>query len=179
MTTVAFTTARCLCGFLLCASLPTLTLAQQPAATTDTTASSWQENTVPDAPPLRLDALVTLPLPRHSLIELLVDRNSLNVTYPDGVVRFVAVLRGSNTQSALYQGIRCASDEVRTYARYDFHAQPPAWQAVNEGWRNISSLRTPYARAIARAGACENRVTTATSDQLRRRFGKQPQWDTH
>jgi hypothetical protein len=69
----------------------------------------------------------------------------------------------SGSTNAVYEGIRCITDEVKTYARYSASGQwsmlaNPAWKAVNE------NMPSHHAQAFARQGGCQNRLATSKQE---------------
>jgi hypothetical protein len=85
------------------------------------------------------------------------------VITPDGIVRYVMVAKNaSGSISAMYEGIRCSSGEVKTYARYSTSGRwsavkDPQWQALND------NQPSRHALALARQGACDGRAMPASS----------------
>ena len=78
----------------------------------------WSESEVPAPPAFNKDGLIPINMPSHVSVRLGVDPGTLAMT-PDGVVRYVVVaVNESGSMSAMYEGIRCASAEVKTYARF-------------------------------------------------------------
>ena len=59
-----------------------------------------------------------------------------------------------SVSALMYEGIVCASGQVKTYARAQ---APPSWTAVTTPvWRDMSNLPSRHALAFARQGACDN-----------------------
>lgn len=118
----------------------------------------WVEVAVPDAPAFNTANAIPIDMPRHVSVKVAVDPATLAIG-SDGVVRYVATMTNtSGSVSAVYEGIRCNTDEVKTYARWSASAQwtrtiDPAWKEIN------SNLPSKHAFAIARQGACETRLT--------------------
>ena len=85
----------------------------------------------------------------------------------DGVVRYVAVMsNATGTVNAVYEGIRCASDQVKTYARAGASGE---WSVIAEPvWRDVNSNQpSKHAYVFARSAACETRVASRQEDILR------------
>jgi hypothetical protein len=66
----------------------------------------------------------------------------------------------------VYEGIRCASDEVKTYARWTSSGTwsptyNPQWKAVND------NMPSRHAQAFARQGGCQNRLAPSKAEILR------------
>ena len=57
--------------------------------------------------------------------------------------------------NAFYEGLRCATAEVKTYARHN----ATAWEPVNNPeWKPLDSLNTTYSRELAKQGVCRGRA---------------------
>lgn len=117
----------------------------------------WTEAVVPEAPLFSTVNGVMIEMPRHVSIQVTVDPNTVAIG-SDGVVRYVAIMTNlSGSVNAVYEGIRCTTDEVKTYARWNSAGK---WTPVAEPqWKEINgNLPSKHAFAIARQGACENRL---------------------
>lgn len=122
----------------------------------------WQESEVPPPPSFNKNGLIPIEMPRYASLRFGVDPATLAIT-SDGIVRYVVV--ASNTTgslSAMYEGIRCATGEVKTYARYASNGQwssiqTPKWQDLDD------NLPSKHALALARQGVCNGRSATANS----------------
>lgn len=140
-----------------------------------------QESAVPPAPALSTRHLADIAMPEFSALRTSVDLDSVEVA-PDGIVRYVVLMQGSDgsgSRSAYYQGINCNAFAVRTYARYDFNATPPGWEAVDTDWADLHDRQSNrQARAIASSGLCTG-LTPPTSSRDARRILRTGQslWD--
>ncbi len=117
----------------------------------------WKEEQAPPPPTFSKDALVRIDMPAHVSVKVGVDPNTI-VVGTDGVVRYVIVMvNSSGSVNAVFEGIRCASDEVKTYARWNSAgtwtvlADPP-WKGIND------NMPSKHAYAFARQGACDARI---------------------
>lgn len=122
----------------------------------------WKEVAAPPPPPFSKDRLIPIEMPPYVSLRFGVDPTSLSIT-DDGVVRYVMVATNSSGSiNAMYEGIRCATGEVKTYARYSSAGQ---WASVQDPqWRSLTdNLPSKHALAFARQGACEGRSATARS----------------
>lgn len=120
--------------------------------------AEWKETEAPPPPAFSSAHLLKLDMPPYVSMQLGIDPATLQVT-PDGVVRYVVVISSpSGTVSALYEGLRCATAEVKTYARASGN-QP--WTVVKEPqWRGLNDpLPSKHALVFARQGACEGNGT--------------------
>ena len=128
----------------------------------------WKEAPVPPAPALSTRNLVAVEQPGYSTLKVGVDLDSVELA-PDGVVRYVMLLQSSEgARSAYYQGIRCRTYEVKTYARYDFSATPPGWQEVKTEWTDLHDARSRHAKNLARNGICESYAPPISTKEARR-----------
>lgn len=126
----------------------------------------WKEIDVPTPPSFNRDKLIPVTMPPYVTLRFGVDPATLTIT-DDGVIRYVMVaqsLGGSGTFSAMYEGIRCAAGEFKTYARFNASGQ---WASVsNPQWRPLNDNNTSkHALALARQGACDGRSARARSVQ--------------
>lgn len=119
----------------------------------------WAEELVPPPPSFSKDRLIPLDMPPHISVKFGVDPETIFVGQ-DGVVRYVIVMtNATGSTNAVYEGIRCASDEVKTYARLGASGQ---WAtAANSLWKAVNdSMPSRHALAFARQGGCQNRLAT-------------------
>ncbi|MBA3057122.1 MAG: CNP1-like family protein [Gammaproteobacteria bacterium] len=122
----------------------------------------WTESEAPPPPAFNPDRLVPVDMPSYVTLRFGVDPATLAIT-PDGIVRYVMVAKNATGSiSAMYEGIRCASGEVKTYARYSTigrwsAVKEPQWQALND------NQPSRHAMALARQGACDGRAMPARS----------------
>ena len=128
----------------------------------------WVEAEVPDAPAFKTTDGIAIDMPRHVSVKVAVDPATLAIG-ADGVVRYVAYMTNlSGSVSAVYEGIRCTTDEVKTYARWS--SSSGQWTRTTEPqWKEINSnLPSKHAFAIARQGACDNHMTrNSVTDTVR------------
>lgn len=122
----------------------------------------WKESVAPPAPSFNKDQVIPIEMPRYVSLRFGVDPATLVIT-PDGIVRYVMVATSeSGVLSAMYEGIRCATGEVKTYAHYTSSGnwatvKDPKWQGMND------NLRAKHALAFARQAACDSRSTVTIS----------------
>ncbi|MHB8949616.1 MAG: CNP1-like family protein [Rhodoferax sp.] len=122
----------------------------------------WKESEAPPPPAFHADRLIPIDMPSYVSLRFGVDPATLVIT-PDGIVRYVMVTRNATGAiSAMYEGIRCARGEVKTYARYSSSGQ---WSAVKDPlWQRLNdNLPSRHALALARQGVCEGRAMSASS----------------
>ena len=128
----------------------------------------WKEIDVPTPPSFNRDKLIPVNMPPYVTLRFGVDPTTLTIT-DDGVIRYVMVAQkpgggDGGTFSAMYEGIRCAAGEFKTYARFGASGQ---WASVsNPQWRPFTDNNTSkHALALARQGACDGRSARARSVQ--------------
>lgn len=122
----------------------------------------WKEAEVPAPPAFGTSQLLPIEMPSYVSLKFAVDPATLTIT-PDGIVRYVMVaVNTSGSVNAMFEGIRCATGEVKTYARSNASG---AWVKVKEPqWRNLTdNLPSKHALAFARQGACDGRSAAASS----------------
>ena len=122
----------------------------------------WKELEVPPPPAFNKDKLILIDMPPYVSLKFGIDPATLVIS-KDGVVRYVMVTANSSGSiSAMYEGIRCASGEFKTYARFNSTGQ---WMAVKDPqWRPLNDNNTSkHALALARSGGCNERSGPAMS----------------
>ena len=122
----------------------------------------WKETEMPTPPAFSQDHLVAVDMPPYVSLKFGVDPATVAIT-ADGIVRYVMVATNpSGSVNAMYEGIRCATGEVKTYARASASGawsivKTPEWRALND------NLPSKHAIAFARQAACDGRATAASS----------------
>lgn len=122
----------------------------------------WKEADVPNAPAFSTSKLLPIEMPSYVSLKFGVDPATLTIT-PDGIVRYVVVaVNASGSVNAMFEGIRCATGEVKTYARSNASG---VWANVKEPlWRDLTdNLPSKHALALARQGVCDGRSAAASS----------------
>ena len=129
--------------------------------------AAWQESKVTPPSSFNTDAVTPFVLEPQSSMRLGIDPKTLTID-PDGVVRYVLVAKSSQgALNVLYEGIRCASAEVKVYARWD---NASSWNTSgNAEWEALSFRGTTRrAMQMARGGVCEGKVPNATPARILR-----------
>ena len=124
--------------------------------------TQWKESDVPSPPAFDIGKLLTFEVSPASALVYGVDPATLRITQSDGLVRYVLVATSaSGASNILYEGLRCATGEFKTYARYSAEGR---WSLVsNPEWRSMfGNLPSKHALRFAKAGACDN-VSPASS----------------
>jgi hypothetical protein len=133
-----------LAALCVIASCATLASAQLPPADPD-----WKEADAPPPPAFELNRLVPFDVSVNSQMKWGIDPQAM-VIGVDSVVRYVVVAQSpSGVMNAMYEGIRCASGEFKTYARYN---KDSGWNTVAQPqWQPFLGT---YAHRLARQGVC-------------------------
>lgn len=127
----------------------------------------WQEAEVKPPATFSTDAITTFVLDAQSSMRLGIDPKTLTID-PDGVVRYVLVAKSSQgALNVLYEGIRCASAEVKVYARWD---NVSSWNTSAKAEWEALAFRGTTRRAMqmARGGVCEGKVPNGTPARILR-----------
>lgn len=131
-----------------------LTLSMLSAAAQTVTDPDWKESDSPPPPAFSTKQLIQIQMPKYVSLRFGVDPQTLSIT-PDGIVRYVVMaINSAGSTNAMYEGIRCATEEVKTYARY---ATEGRWSAVeNPKWQGLDdNLPSKHAIALVSQGLCE------------------------
>jgi hypothetical protein len=126
----------------------------------------WKEIEVPPPPVFDVGKLITFDVSPNASLVYGVDPAALRISSSDGVVRYVMVATSaSGATNVMYEGIRCATAEFKTYARYTPDGQ---WRAVaNAEWRSLfSGAASRHALQFAKAGACENAAPPSSVPEI-------------
>ena len=141
-------------------------LAGHAAAQLATPDPDWKEAQAPRPPPPQLANLIPVEIPGTTL-RYGIDPASVALG-ADGVVRYVVVASSSSgAVNALYEGIRCSTGEVRTYAR---HNPEGGWMPVSDlSWTSLHESRPArHSLTIARNGVCLGHSANRSVSQILR-----------
>ena len=119
----------------------------------------WTESDAPPPPTFSLGQLIPLNMPPYVSLKFGIDPTTLSVT-ADGIARYVVVATNtSGSMTAMYEGIRCATGEVKTYARFNSSGK---WDPVQKPkWQELTGPQpSKHANVLARQGLCEGSTTT-------------------
>jgi len=134
--------------------------------------SDWKESEAPPPPAFNQDKLIDIEMPRYSSLNFGIDPNTIKVT-GDGVVRYVIVATNKEGGgfNAFYEGVHCATDEYKTYARFTSEGK---WEATqNPEWKRISDRTSRYTQAVATQGLCRGHAPRTSVGEMVR-FLKTP-----
>lgn len=124
----------------------------------------WKESDVPPPPAFDSAKLIPVEVSQSSGLSFGVDPATIKIT-PEGIVRYVVVASSrSGAINAMYEGVRCATGNVRVYARYN---RDSGWSpAANSTWQSLfASQATRYSLMIARAGICRGNAPNLSVEQ--------------
>lgn len=124
----------------------------------------WQEIEVPPPPAFDVKKLIEFDVSPNASLVYGVDPAAIRISSSDGVVRYVMVATSaSGATNVMYEGIRCATGEFKTYAR---HSSDGEWRMVaNAEWRSLfGGAPSRHALQFSKAGACDS-AAPATSVQ--------------
>lgn len=116
----------------------------------------WKESAVSAPPAFDFGKLITFSGAISSSLVYGVDPASVQISSLDGVLRYVLVATSAGGgRNVLYEGIRCATGEFKTYARYSSDGR---WNMVtNAEWRSMfDNMPSKHALYFAKAGGCDS-----------------------
>ncbi len=128
-------------------------------------APEWKETDAPPPPAFDVKRLLPIEMPPYMSLKFGVDPATLTVT-GDGVVRYVVVATSTGgAVNAFYEGVRCATEEAKTYARHN----SGAWQQIDSPeWKRIDNMNSRYIKELAKQGLCRGHAPRAsTGDMVR------------
>ena len=123
----------------------------------------WVEQTITTAPAYSSDHLLPLDMPPNVSVRFGIDPQTVTVD-ADGVVRYVVVMRNaSGSESAFYEGIRCETREIKSYAR---HGTNGDWVFMDKTkWRGFTDpAPSQHAQVFARQAVCKDGGYLAQKD---------------
>ena len=121
----------------------------------------WKEQQVPAPPTFDLARLIPFEVNINAALRYGLDPQTVSIG-DDGVVRYVVVAQSSTgVVTALYEGVRCAGAQVKTYAR---HNPSSGWvTASTQEWKLLfDNAPSRHALRLARQGLCDG--ATAPKD---------------
>lgn len=123
----------------------------------------WAESDAPPPPAFLEARSLPIEMPPYMNLKFAVDPGTIAIT-DDGVVRYVVVAsRAGGATNAFYEGIRCSTSEVKSYARYN----GGAWQTVKEPqWKRFRDLNASYVQQLAGQGLCRGNAPRASVSDM-------------
>lgn len=172
---INFAHAPGVCRWLLLALL-TISTANTVSAQVFTDPADWKESDVPPPPAYDISKLLIFEVTRSSPLVYGVDPASFSISKTDGVVRYVMVASSpAGARNVIYEGLRCSTGEVRTYAR----ARPDgSWMYVADSeWKSVYDISLPrHSLRFARAAACQSAAAVSSVPELVRKL-KNPSFE--
>lgn len=118
---------------------------------------NWQEGDIPAPPAFSLEGLIRFEVNPDSPMVYAIDPRTIHISPSDRVVRYVVVVRSpSGGRNVLYEGIRCPTGEVKTYARHNGQAWVPLAEPL---WTPMAGRPSRHTAQLARQGACDGAGT--------------------
>ena len=126
--------------------------------------SNWQEAEVLAPPAFSLEGLIRFEVNPSSPMVYEIDPRSIRISPSDRVVSYVVVVSSpTGARNVFYEGIRCPTAEVKTYARHN----GSAWVALSEPlWSPMASRPSRHSAQLARQGACEDAGTPLKAEDV-------------
>ena len=114
----------------------------------------WKESAVPAPPAFAMAKLLPFSGLVSSPLTYGVDPASIAISPSDGLVRYVLVASvPGGTKNVMYEAIRCATGEFKTYAR---QFSEGVWRSSSDPqWETMFDAPSRHAFYFARAGACD------------------------
>lgn len=137
----------------------------------------WKELEAPPPPAFDSSKLLTFDVSPDASMVYGVDPSTLHISSSDGLVRYVVVATSaSGARNVMYEAIRCATGEFKTYARYSPEGR---WNPVaHPEWRSLfGNMPSRHALRFAKAGACDNAAPATSVDALVNQL-KKPSFET-
>jgi hypothetical protein len=149
--------------FSICLALGVMSAAQAQILEDE---AVWSEAEVPPPPAFNLGKLLAFDVPTSPGLAFGVDPAAIQISRADGVVRYVVVATSpSGARNVMYEGLRCATGEFKTYARYSPDGQ---WKpAMGSEWRSVfGNMPSKHALRFAQAAACDGAASATTVDAI-------------
>ena len=128
--------------------------------------ADWKESDVPPPPAYDMSKLLNFEVTRSSPLVYGVDPASFSISKTDGIVRYVVVATSpSGAKNVFYEGLRCSTGEVRTYAR---EIPDGTWVPVtNSDWKSVYDVSLPrHSLRFAKVAACESAAPVSDVREL-------------
>ena len=136
----------------------------------------WKESNVPPPPAYDMSKLLTFEVTRSSPLLYGIDPATVSISNSDGIVRYVVVATTpSGAKNVIYEGLRCATGEVKTYARGN---PDGTWMPVaNSQWKSAYDISLPrHSLRFAKVAACQQAAPVSSVRELVRKL-KNPSAD--
>lgn len=126
--------------------------------------SNWQEAQALAPPAFSREGLIRFEVHPDSPMVYEIDPRTIRISPSDRVVSYVVVVRSpSGGRNVFYEGIRCPTAEVKTYARHN----GSAWVALSEPlWSPMASRPSRHTAQLARQGVCDGTGTPLKAEDV-------------
>ncbi len=138
--------------------------AQNPSQLFSDEPTVWAETEVPPPPAFNTGRLIDIDMGPNVALKFGVDPKSVSIG-TDDVIRYVLVASSpGGATTGLYEGIRCATAEVKTYARFN----DGKWDVAKTAeWRPlINNAAYRHSLALAKQGGCNNTSPPRNADEM-------------
>ena len=128
--------------------------------------AEWKETEAPPPPAFDVNKLIQFDVPTSLSLVYGIDPASVSISKTDSLVRYVVVATSaSGTRNVMYEALRCATGEFKTYARYSSDGK---WSSVsNPQWRSVfDNMPSKHPLRLARTGACDGVGTVGSVQEL-------------
>ncbi|MCW5649745.1 MAG: CNP1-like family protein [Ramlibacter sp.] len=125
----------------------------------------WKELDAPPPPAFDLGRLVPFEVNIGSQLKFGVDPATIQIG-SDGIVRYVIVAQSATgVVNAMYEGLRCSTGEVRTFARYNANS---GWSPLEKaGWRSLWATQpSKHSLMFAKQGGCNGNSAPRSVAQI-------------
>ncbi len=135
----------------------------------------WKEGEAPPPPAYDTSKLVTFKVNANPSLVYGVDPASISISKTDSVVRYVMVATSaSGVRNVMYEGLRCATGEFKTYARQTGGQWHPV---TTPEWRSVfDQMPSPHPLVFAKAGACDARAPAGNVAEIVTKLKTQGQY---
>jgi CNP1-like family len=120
----------------------------------------WKESDTPAPPTFDIKRLVPFDVSIQSALKWGFDPETMKIT-GDGIVRYVVVAQSpAGATNAMYEAVRCATNEWKTYARYN---KDSGWSSASDPqWLPLRNQPSQHALRLAQQGLCNGRAPAQT-----------------
>ena len=126
--------------------------------------SDWKETEVPPPPAFDQNKLVAIDMPPYMTLKFGIDPGTIKVS-DDGVVRYVVVAthKEGGGFNAFYEGLRCATAEYKSYARFN----NGSWDLTPAPeWKRLGDRNSTYTKALATQALCRGNAPRASVGEM-------------
>jgi hypothetical protein len=135
--------------------------------------AEWKETPAAAPPAFELKRLIPFEVTVGSALKWGIDPQTISIA-ADGTVRYVVVTQSpGGVVNAMYEAIRCSTEEFKTFARYN---KDSGWTvAADPQWAIMrTAVNSRYAYTLARQGVCTGAAPASSVGDIVQSF-KQPE----